>query len=75
MNDLTSSCLDSGKPFVILGDGHVVFDVPLGATLPVDVQQCHAGRVVLHQSHLRRHGHDSRHGEVQEPFRRLFVLV
>ena len=72
---LNAAGLDGGQPLVVLGDGHVVFDAALGAPLPVDVEQRHAGRVVLDEAHLRRDGHDARHGEVEEALGRLLVLV
>lgn len=37
----------------------------------VDVEQRDGGRVVLNKSHLRRHRHHTRHGEVQQPSTRL----
>ena len=41
----------------------------------VDIEQANRGAVVLHDPHLGRQAHDSRHREVQTPARRLLLLA
>lgn len=69
MTGLCASGLYSGQTVVISGDGVVVFDALLGTALFVDFHQRQRRRVVLHQTHLRRHSNHSGHwtkGEEEE---------
>lgn len=71
---LRASLLDLGQPLVISRDRRVVLDVQLRAVVLEDVEQRRAGRIVLDQSHLRRHRDDPRHGDVQEALAGLLAL-
>lgn len=58
---LRASGLHCRQTIIISGNGIVMFNALLGATLFVDFHQRQRWRVVLYQPHLRRHCHHSGH--------------
>lgn len=52
--------LHGGQSVIIPGNGVVMLDALLGAALLVDLHEGQGRRVVLHEAHLRGHGHNTR---------------
>lgn len=72
VSGLRSSQLNFCQTLVVSADRSIMLDVQPSAIVFQNVKQRNAGRIILNQSHLRRHSNDAWNCDVQESLAGFF---